>query len=67
MNSGQVKYPVNTLGMINLTPHEIPNSIKEFLQHGRNTAIGGFQPEHEIFLEINYFFLNSNNTRKKYL
>ena len=53
MNSGQVKYPVNTLGMINLTPHEIPNSIKEFLQHGRNTAIGGFQPEHEIFLEIN--------------
>ena len=42
--------------MINLTPHEIPNSIKEFLQHGRNTTIGGFQPEHGIFLEINDLF-----------
>ena len=49
LNSDQEKFPTNKLELINLTPHEIPTEIQDFLQYGRNTAIGGSQPEHEIF------------------
>ena len=56
LNSDQEKFPTNKLELINLTPHEIPTEIQDFLQYGRNTAIGGSQPEHEIFLEVNDVF-----------
>ena len=56
LNSSQGEFPVNKLKIINLTDHEIPQNIQDFLQFGRKTAIGGSQPEHEIFIEINDLF-----------
>ena len=56
LNSDQNKFPENTVEIINLIPYEIPKNIQEFLKHGRNAAIGGFQSEDQIFLEINDLF-----------
>ena len=56
LNSDQNKFPENTVEINNLTPYEIPKNIQEFLKHGRNAAIGGFQSEDQIFLEINDLF-----------
>ena len=51
--SDHSKFPENKVEVINLTPYEIPKEVQEFLQHGRNAAIGGSKSEDQIFLELN--------------
>jgi hypothetical protein len=41
LNSKKGGKNINTAEIVNLTPHEIPPEIQEFLRFGRNKGIGG--------------------------